>query len=236
MYNPISDRGEDSSYRSPIVFWVPFGELAMYARNSCAALAAMLIVASLSSLARAAPVRIYQADFDSPIPSPDDPDGDAGRGWMHDAIIDILDHFTILDIDVGINLKHTSAFDLQIFVQSPAGTTLTLNMYNFDEFFEGADYADTIFDDEAPGPIEQGQAPFTGRFKPRASNLLEVFNGEDTFGQWRLKIYDAYYADTGKLKNFKLFITVPEPASAVLFILAAGLITLRKPRRRIAPT
>lgn len=189
----------------------------------------MLIVASLSSLALAAPVRIYHADFNSPIPAPDDPDSQYGRGWMQDAIIDVPDHFTILDLDVGINITHASAFDLQIFLQSPAGTNLLLNMYNFDEFFEGADYADTIFDDEAPAAIEHGNAPFNGRFKPRAPNLLDAFDGEDTFGQWRLRIYDAYYADTGKLKNFKLFITIPEPASLSIFAFAAGLLLSRKP-------
>jgi subtilisin-like proprotein convertase family protein len=202
----------------------------MYTRNSCAVVTAMLIVAFVSSFAQAAPVRIYHADFNSPIPSPDDPDSEAGRGWMQDAIIDVPDHFTILDLDIGINVIHTSAFDLQIFLQSPAGTNLLLNMYNFDEFFEGADYTDTIFDDEALTAIEHGNAPFNGRFRPRAPGLLDAFDGEDTFGQWRLRIYDAYYADTGELKNFKLFITVPEPASLSLFALATGLLLLRKPR------
>ena len=202
----------------------------MDARGSIIIVFVFLLVAGSSSPADAAPVLTYQADFNSPIPSPDDPDSQYGRGWMNDAIIDIPDHFTVLDIDVGINVTHASAFDLQVFLQSPAGTNLCLVMYNFDEFFEGADYADTIFDDEAPIPIDQGQPPFTGRFKPRAPNLLDTFDGEDTFGQWRLRIYDARYYDTGRLESFKLFITVPEPASLSLFAFAAGLLLLRKPR------
>lgn len=198
----------------------------MNARNLIIVIFAFLPVAGSSSPADAAPVLTYQADFNSPIPA--NP-GDS-LGWMDDAVIDIPDHFTVLDIDVGINITHTRAFDLQIFLQSPAGTNLCLVMYNFDEFFEGADYADTIFDDEAPIPIDQGQPPFTGRFKPRAPNLLDTFDGEDTFGQWRLRIYDARYYDTGRLESFKLFITVPEPASLSLFAFAAGLLLLRKPR------
>jgi subtilisin-like proprotein convertase family protein len=175
---------------------------------------------------------IYGGDFDLPIPSPDDPESEFDRGWMDDAVIEIGDHFTIYDLDVGITLTHTSVFDLQIFVQSPAGTLLCLNMYNLDEFFEGEDYIQTIFDDEAALPIEEGQPPFTGRFRPRSPDTLSVFDGQDTFGQWRLKVYDAYYDDTGNLESFEVMITIAEPATTALLILGVGLVTLFRPCRR----
>jgi subtilisin-like proprotein convertase family protein len=178
----------------------------------------------------AGPTVIYGGDFDLPIPSPADPQSEYGRGWMDDAVIEILDHFTIYDLDVGITLTHTSVFDLQIFVQSPAGTLLCLNMYNFYEFFEGEDYENTIFDDEATVLIEEGQPPFTGRFRPRSPALLSVFDGQDTFGQWKLKVYDAYYYDTGNLESFEVMITIAEPATVTLLILGAAFVALFKPR------
>ncbi|MBA7689541.1 hypothetical protein ES703_98049 [subsurface metagenome] len=145
------------------------------------------------------------------------------------------DNFTIHDLDVRISITHTNVFDLQIFLQSPAGTRLCLNMYNpFEEFFEGADYIQTIFDDEAETAIEQAAPPFTGRFRPKAidaANLLEIFDGQDSYGTWRLQIYDAFYADTGNLDSFELVITVPEPTTAILLLLGTGLITLFNPRR-----
>ena len=169
-------------------------------------------------------VHLYHADFDLPIPeNPDDT-----RGWMTDAVINITDHIIISDLNVCINVWHTNVFDLQVFVQSPAGTSLCLNMYNFDEFFIGADYIGTIFDDEARAPIEHGSAPFTGRFIPRLPGL-SIFDGEDSFGAWRLRIYDAWYADTGSLNNVQLAITTPEPAAAVLLILGAALASIRRP-------
>jgi len=174
-------------------------------------------------------VHIYGGDFDLPIPAnPDDT-----KGWMPDAVINITDHITISDLDVAITLTHTNVFDLQIFLQNPAGTSLCLNMYDFDEFFVGANYEQTIFDDEAAVPIEHAQAPFTGRFRPRTPTLLQVFDGQDSFGSWRLRIYDAWYADTGTLDTFELIITTPapEPATAILLILGAGLINLFRPRR-----
>ncbi len=172
-------------------------------------------------------VHIYSGDFDLSIPAaPDDT-----RGWMADAIINVADNLILHDLDVGITATHTSVFDLQIYLQSPAGTQLCLNMYNLDEYFEGANYTNTIFDDEAEIPIEQGEAPFTGRFRPRADNLLEVFDGQNAYGPWRLQIYDAWEWDTGTLNSFELMITTPEPATAILLILGAGLITVFKPRR-----
>jgi subtilisin-like proprotein convertase family protein len=108
---------------------------------------------------------------------------------MYDAVIDIPEHFNISDLDVSINLTHSNVFDLQVFLVSPSGTVVCLNMYNPDEFFEGGDYINTIFDDEAGTPIGQGEPAFTGRFRPRDS--LAAFDGQDAYGLWRLRIYDA---------------------------------------------
>ena len=173
-------------------------------------------------------VYTYQGDFNLQIPA----DPDASQGWMADAVIEIDSHFTISDIDVGITLTHTNVFDLQISLQSPDGTSLLLNMYNPDnEFFQGADYSQTIFDDEALIPISQAQPPFTGRFRPDAGSLLEIFDGQDTYGSWQLQIYDAYYHDTGTLESFELTVTTPEPATVVLLVLGTGFAALLRPRR-----
>jgi subtilisin-like proprotein convertase family protein len=201
----------------------------------------MLILASLPSLARTAPVRVYRADFNSPIPS--NP-GDT-EGWMNDAIIDITDHFTIVDLDVSLNVTHGAFFDLQIHLTSPAGTNIVLNNSGNSVFIErkpdgrlgpvGGNLT-LSFDDQAELPIDQAARPFTDPYRPTDPYTLSMFDGEDTFGQWQLRIYDAAPAHTGNLHNLKLTFTIPEPASLSLFVLTAGLITLRKPRRRIAPT
>ena len=172
--------------------------------------------------ASAGPTYVYSGHFNLRIPA----DPDSSKDWMYDAIIEITDHLTICDIDVGITLRHTNVFDLHIFLQSPIGTNLGLNMYNLDEYFEGEDYIQTIFDDEAEVPIEEVEPPFTGRFKPKAGNLLEIFDGQDTYGLWRLQIYDAFKWDTGTLNRFELMITIPEPATLLLLGLG-GLVLLR---------
>ena len=183
---------------------------------------------SWSTAVFAGPTFIYGGDFDLSIP-----DKPASGSSMIEATIIIPDHLTIYDLDVGINVTHTNIFDLHIFVQSPIGTRLCLNKYNFkDEFFKGEGYVQTIFDDEAEIPIEQGTAPFTGRFQPKAGSLLEIFDGEDAYGFWSLQIYDMWYWDTGNLERVELIITVCEPTTLTLLALGAGL-TILFQRRRI---
>jgi len=190
--------------------------------------AVLLGVGALSFPVFANEIYTYSGDFDLQIPA----EPDTSKGWMTDAVIEIDRHVTIFDLDVGITLTHSNVFDLQIFLQSPERTILCLNTYDFREFFEGEDYTQTVFDDEAEIPIEEGEAPFTGRFRPKADNLLDVFEGQDAYGPWRLQIYDAYHHDTGTLESFELTLTVPEPATVAFLVLGAGLAALLRPRRR----
>lgn len=112
----------------------------------------------------------YGGSFNLPLPDPPGPHIPA----MAEATINVPDHITIADLDVGINITHSHVFDLKLFLQSPQGTQICLNTYNFDEFFDGGDYTGTIFDDEAQYPIEHGQPPFNGQFKPTAPTCFPI--------------------------------------------------------------
>jgi predicted small secreted protein len=191
------------------------------------------LVVCVSLTASANTVRVYGSDFNLRIPA----DPDNTKGWMDDAIIEILDHFPIADLNVGISVTHTRVFDLQLFLQSPTGRRLCLNMYNpSDEYFNGENYTLTIFDDEAELSIKQAQPPFTGQFRPKPGSLLSVFDGLDTYGSWRLQINDMWDWDTGTLDSFELIITIPEPLTALLLALGTPLMRLRSLRRPIRIT
>jgi subtilisin-like proprotein convertase family protein len=191
--------------------------------------AIVLIVGGLSFPVFAGQVHIYSGQFDLQIPAnPDDT-----RGWMADAVIEIPDNFTIHDLDVRISITHTNVFDLQLFLRGPHGSRICLNYFDaLTEYDIYPNYINTIFDDEAIVPIENGDAPFTGQFKPRGPGQLEDFEGKDTFGSWRLQIFDMWDWDYGTLDSFELIVTVPEPATAILLTLGAGLMGLFRSRRR----
>jgi subtilisin-like proprotein convertase family protein len=210
----------------------------MDARNAAQLIGAILIIVAgaCGGAVYASSLYSYTDDFNLPIPAMDDPQREHGKGMgrMDDAVIEIPHSFIISDLDVRINITHTNVFDLQLFLQSPASTRICLNMYNpFDEFFVGANYTNTIFDDEALLSIKEAEAPFTGRFIPidvDPYNKLSKFDDENAHGSWHLQIYDWWPTDTGTFNRFELMITTPapEPATAMLLTFGAGLIRLFK--------
>ncbi|MFZ0035626.1 MAG: proprotein convertase P-domain-containing protein [Sedimentisphaerales bacterium] len=157
---------------------------------------------------------------------------------MTDAIIEVPDHLVISDLNVRLTLTHGALFDLQILLQSPAGTNVALNPAgNLAFIVRGEDgrlhaYGGSVewfFDDQAQVSIEQATIPFVGAFKPVEN--LSSFDEQDSFGSWRLRIYDAFPAGTGTFNRFELAISAPEPAAAILLTLAVCLMHLRRPRR-----
>jgi hypothetical protein len=203
----------------------------MSAWRYCLVAAGLALVTSCAS-ARAGNSEVilfYEGQFDLRIPAgPDD-----SKGWMDDAVLVVPGHFTIEDLDVSVTILHTSVFDLQLSVESPSGTVVLLNMYDpFTGYFEGADYSGTTFDDEAQVPIQEAAPPFPGHFQPLAPNALSAFDGEDAFGSWKLRVYDCFYGDTGRLVSFGLTITIPESATLSILLTGVGLLAMPILRQR----
>jgi len=186
---------------------------------------AAVVMGLCAVAARGDVVCTYSRPFDLRIPA----SAPATRGWMNDATIDVPSHLIITDLDVSVDLTHSKVFDLQLFLESPSGSRVLLNMYDpFTEYFDGEDYQGTTFDDEAATLIKQGSAPFAGTYQPLES--LSTFDGQDAYGRWRLSVCDAFSFDTGRFKEFTLIITVPEPATAAFLLLGLPLLGSALPR------
>ncbi len=206
------------------------GELRMDARSAVQRIVAILvIVAGACGGVYAGPVYTYHGSFNLPIPAPDEPESEFGRGWMTDAIINVPDDYVISDLDVRLTFTHENFIDLQIILQSPAGTVVVLNPALNMALLNIGGHTEIVFDDEAEVPIECAVAPLQGSYRP--VEPLAVFHRENVFGQWTLKIRDWWPPDIGTLNSFELMITTPEPATATLLTLGAGLLLLLRPRR-----
>ncbi|MGA2171786.1 MAG: proprotein convertase P-domain-containing protein [Sedimentisphaerales bacterium] len=189
----------------------------------------VLAISAIAAVPCRASIVVVSQDFNLPIPSPDDPDSKLGRGRMADAIIDVTGHYIIDDLNIAVSLTHEAFFDLEIILERPAGTAITLNPPLNDAFIilgPGGSHSAGgsnrfLFDDEAAVGVEDATPPFDQTFRPAAGFALSAFDGQDAFGQWRLQIYDAGIAHTGRLEGIELIISTPEPTSMCLFALAA---------------
>ena len=109
----------------------------------------------------------------------------------------------VFDVDVTIDITHVWDGDLDILLQSPAGTAVELTS---DNGGSNDDFTDTTFDDEAAVSIISGSAPYTGSFQPEGS--LADFDLEAGDGTWLLVVTDDFpSADDGVLNSWSVALT-----------------------------
>ena len=149
---------------------------------------------------------------------------------------------TVSNIDLALNMKHTSFCDLQIYIDSPQGATACINYYDNDKNkFVPARNIDgwLLLDEESPFDIDSASQLNMGFFKPNGQDGLSDFYGQQSYGTWQVRIYDARFYDTGIVKDVRLDLSidpespnprfVPEPAT--LLLAAAGAAFLRGIKR-----
>lgn len=124
---------------------------------------------------------------------------------------------SLTDLDLTAAITHTFAADMDITLQSPAGTIVTLSTDNGagnDNVFNG-----TLWDDDAN---PSGQVPYTTNngvttdhayvnlttATPLASEeAMSAFMGQDPNGTWTITISDDLAGDGGSLDSWSLDVT-----------------------------
>jgi subtilisin-like proprotein convertase family protein len=141
---------------------------------------------------------------------------------------------TIQNIDLALNLQHTSFDDLWIYIDSPSGTTACINSYDMTNFKKGRNINSWIvFDEESLFDIDNTSQFNMGLFRSNGPDRLNMFYGEQSYGTWQVRIQDVHYNDTGILKDarFDMLIdssksstplVVPEPSVLLLAITGAA--------------
>ena len=135
----------------------------------------------------------------------------------------------VLDIDLALNIGHTSICDLWIYLESPAGKKVCINSYDVHTFKPHLEnFYWTIFDAESPFSIDSGKPPFTGLYRPNGPDSLTDLYGQQSYGTWKVSVCDTVYADTGIFKDVRLDFHInpgpllaPEPSTILLFTFSA---------------
>jgi subtilisin-like proprotein convertase family protein len=128
------------------------------------------------------------------------------------SVLQVDTSLIIADLDVQLNIVHTYDSDLWLALVSPQHDTIVLSSHHG---FDGDNYTNTIFDDQATVPIGDGTAPFTGSFIP--DEPLSVLNGLNVQGTWLLLVDDDASGDEGELVSWEIYLTpaaaAPEPVA-----------------------
>lgn len=115
----------------------------------------------------------------------------------------------ILDVDAWVLASHTRVGDLNLFLSSPAGTSVQLvNRITNGGGGCSGDNFDAVLDDEAAAAVQTrcGNLPaVSGFYQPFQS--LSNFDFQPTQGTWRLRIQDRRRGQTGTFHSWCLAVT-----------------------------
>jgi subtilisin-like proprotein convertase family protein len=115
----------------------------------------------------------------------------------------------IRDLDIGLNIAHTFASDLDVtltHVASGISVALFSDVAGTDEGFI------IRLNDESGTDIETADnptdGPVSGNFNPEGSALLSAFDDLDFSGEWKLTVTDDNGSDFGTLYSWSLYATL----------------------------
>ncbi len=120
-------------------------------------------------------------------------------------------NFTVSDVDLGVLATHSWRGDLQITLQSPAGTRVQLvngdsNNISGDNFNVRLNDGGTQTVNTDGNNVNHNTTAYQNNFIPNAA--LSAFNGQSSIGTWRLEICDLFpTADDGSFVRADLYLT-----------------------------
>ncbi len=113
--------------------------------------------------------------------------------------ITIQDNGMLLDLDVSVDITHSSVGELRLILSSPEKGVSILSDRNGGS---GDNYTHTIFDEQALTSITNATPPFTGRFQPQMS--FSTFLNKPVAGQWEFRIFESGVINGGTLNEWCL--------------------------------
>ncbi|MCE2846858.1 MAG: CotH kinase family protein [Sphingobacteriales bacterium] len=112
---------------------------------------------------------------------------------------------------VCINVTHPYVSDLEIYLECPDGTKIELSTRNGGS---GDNYWSTCFYDTVAGRINNGNAPFTGSYRPEGW-LFTANNRQNSNGTWNLLVRDAKPGVDAGFMNGAYLTFAPMPFSGL---------------------
>jgi subtilisin-like proprotein convertase family protein len=131
------------------------------------------------------------------------------------SILTIPDNFVISDVSLKLNITFPNDPDLSATLIAPDGTPIQL-FTNLAATGNHQNFSNTLFNDNAPTPIQNGGSPYfsTTGFKPQQS-LDNVLGGRLSAGTYTLVITNASSTNIGTLNSWSLILFKPVLSSGL---------------------
>jgi subtilisin-like proprotein convertase family protein len=127
-------------------------------------------------------------------------------GALVSSTVSTADARWIKDVNIEVNITHPFDDDLVLSLVGPNGAQIRLASRAGGT---GANYVQTVFDDEAAASIQTGIAPLSGSFKPPlALQPLSTYDNQVLPGTWTLFVRDASWTHAGSLDGWAVDLTV----------------------------
>ncbi len=126
--------------------------------------------------------------------------------------ITIPDDVPISNLRLRLNLSAPKDSNLVAVLVGPDGQVIRLfaNVGG-----NGVNFANTVFDDNAPAAIGAGAAPFSGTFRPLDPLGVFAYKGTTTRGVWKLAIAATTFDGTQAVLNSWSLINTPPPSATL---------------------
>ncbi|WP_299064586.1 MBG domain-containing protein [uncultured Polaribacter sp.] len=116
----------------------------------------------------------------------------------YNTTINVPTDYIIDKVTVSVDISHTRNQDLDIYLISPNGTSVTLST---DNGGNGDNY-DATFDDDSSNTLPTSNSTITGTFSPEG-NLSDFIN-ERSAGNWTLRVFDDNFFQGGRINSVTL--------------------------------
>jgi subtilisin-like proprotein convertase family protein len=167
-------------------------------------------------------VQYVASDLPKTIPAPS-----AGNASQVTSTIEIPDNFVVQGdtttsgvsgLRVQLNLSYPVDADLSATLYYDYGTSSQVGVPLFTNVGTGthtANFTNTVFDDNAGTPIQNGSAPFFATFNPQMP--LSAFAGLNAAGTWTLVVQNSATGSgsTGTIKSWSLSFQKPAPTTGL---------------------
>ena len=156
------------------------------------------------------------------------PDNGCGANNGVTVTFNVPDTYTVIDVDLGVNITHTYRGDLQMSLASADFPGTAVQLYQ-GAGNDGADNFNVLFDDDSGAAVPAGAhttiPDYVNTIDPQTDGALDGFNAQGSNGNWVFFVCDRFGQDLGTVTAAELRLTDTAPTFTLNVVKSTPIIT-----------